>query len=225
MRSELVELELQGREPLVVSLPADAGSPQPVAVVAHGAGGLATTHCRIWRALMGDRGFIVCPRGRPMYPYAPGEGHGYYFDGHPELGLEIGEALERLRAEFGDRVDLKRPLFVGYSQGASMGSMVLPTHPAKFARAVLMEGGFGQHQEWNVAASRRFHALGAERVLLACGRVPCLELARTTASYMRRAGLEAKVVYAEGAGHSYGETMQRTVKTELAWLMQGDSRW
>lgn len=221
----LVELPFERHEPLVVSLPSEDALGQPLIVVTHGAGGNGRTHCSIWRSLLGPRGFIVCPQGRPMYPYAPGLGSGYYYDGHPALGSEIADALALMRATYGERVDMTDPIFAGYSQGASMGALVLPKHSARFARAVLIEGGFGQNQEWNIAGSRRFHENGARRVLLACGRVSCLETANQTAGYMRRGGLEVTVVYAEGAGHSYGAIMQQAIKGELGWLMQGDSRW
>ena len=221
----LVELALPPkREPTVVSLPPDAGV-QPVLVAAHGAGGRATTHCKLWRAIVGRRGFVVCPRGHRTHPHERSESVGYFYDGHPALGREIDQALVALQQRFGDRVDLRAPIFAGYSQGASMGSMVLPSHSARFARAVLMEGGFGQHQEWNIAASRRFHDHGGRRVMLACGRFKCLQLARKTAGYMRQGGLQTRVIYAEGAGHTYGGELHRRVKVAFRWLIEGDERW
>ena len=106
-----------------------------------------------------------------------------------------------------------------------MGSMVLPSHPARFARAVLWEGGFGQFQEWNIAAARRFHEQGGLRVLLACGRVECLKLARTTAAYMHRGGLDARVLYEPGAGHTHVGAIRVKVRAAFNWLTEGDSRW
>jgi predicted esterase len=220
----IIELKLPKGEPVVVSLPLVDG-PQPVMVATHGAGGRAITHCRFWRSMVGARGFVVCPRGHPMFGYEPGGNAGYFYDGHPRLDLEIEHALAAVRAHFGERADMKRPIFAGYSQGASMGSMILPKHTAHFARAVLVEGGFGQFQEWNIASSRRFHDNGGERVLLACGRFKCLKLARTTASYMRKGGLETRVVYGADAGHTYRDTVERELRTALSWLIEGDDRW
>ena len=55
---------------------------------------------------------------------------------------------------------------------------MLPDHPAGFARAALIEGGFGQYQEWNVAVSERLRAHGGTRVLFVCGRLECAKPAR-----------------------------------------------
>jgi imidazolonepropionase-like amidohydrolase/predicted esterase len=221
----LVELPLSKGLPAVVSVPQGATTPRPVIVVTHGAGGRATTHCRLWHAIVQNRGFLLCPRGYRMGLEGPPEEAAYFYAGHPSLGEEISRALEALRNRFGNRVDFDAPIFAGYSQGAGMGSMILPDHPARFARAVLVEGGFGQYQEWNVAASRRFKNQGAERVLLACGRPVCRDLAETTASYMRRGGLEARVIYAAGAGHNYGGPLFEQVRAAFAWVVADDPRW
>jgi len=223
--SPFIELPLSKGRPAVVSLPLGATSPRPVLVAAHGAGGLARTHCELWRSIVGDRGFVLCPRGSAIYPHGPPHATGYFYNGHPALGREIEVALAALGERYPERVDLDAPIFAGYSQGASMGSMVLPSHPARFARAVLWEGGFGQFQEWNIAAARRFRERGGLRVLLACGRVECLELARTTADYMRRGGLDARVVYESGAGHTHGGAIRHKVRAAFGWLTEGDSRW
>ena len=164
----LIDLALASGEPALVSVPVGSRGPQPVLVAAHGAGGRAEYHCRLWRRIVGEHGFLVCPRGYPMNRLDPDTG--YFYDGHPALGREIERALAALKERFGDRVDLAAPIFVGYSQGASMGALILPEHPAAFARAVLWEGGVGQYQEWNVAVAERFRARGAVRVVMACGR-------------------------------------------------------
>jgi predicted esterase len=219
----LVELPLPKGEPAVVSVPEGEG-PRPLIVATHGAGGLARVHCRLWQSIVGARGFVLCPRGHRIMPHEPNGVAGYFYDGHPALGREISLALEALRQRYGGRVDMTAPLFAGYSQGAGMGSMLLPNHPARFARAVLVEGGFGEYQEWNIAVSRQFHERGGAKVLLGCGRIMCLELARTTASYMRRAGLQTKVVYAD-VGHSYDGPLYEQIRDSFAWLVEGDPRW
>ncbi len=225
IESSLIELPLSKGHPAVVFVPPPGPEPRPLVVVTHGAGGRATTHCQLWRAIVEDRAFLLCPRGHRMFDSEPADQAGYFYDGHPALGEEITRAIAALRERFGDRVDLKAPIFAGYSQGAGMGSMILPDHPAGFARAVLVEGGFGQYQEWNVAAARRFQRQGAARVLLACGRKVCLDMAETTASYMRRGGLETKVIYAAGAGHNYGGPLFEQVRDAFRWVVEGDPRW
>jgi predicted esterase len=222
----LVELPIVDGNPAVLSLPLGSTSPRPVLVVTHGAGGSPWAHCGRWRAIVGDRGFILCTAGSRIYPYAQGDPDArFFYDGHPKLGSEIERALAALIERFGERVDPAEPIFAGFSQGASMGSLVLPRHPARFARAALVEGGFGQFQEWNIAAAQRFREQGGARVLIACGRVKCLEHARKTASYLRQGGLEAQVVYAQGAGHSYDDIMLAELVAAFPWLTEGDARW
>ncbi len=41
-----------------------------------------------------------------------------------------------------------------------MGALLLPGHPARFARAALIEGGYGSFDEWMPGAARRFHGGG-----------------------------------------------------------------
>jgi predicted esterase len=220
-----IDLELKNAKPAVVSLPLGSTDARPVIVVTHGAGGRATTHCKMWRGIVEDRGFIVCPRGVPMYPYEPPHESGYYYDGHPKLAIEIEAALAALVATYGDRVDAERPVFAGYSQGANMGALVLPGHAARFGSAVLWEGGVGEYQEWNVQVARKFAERGGTRVLLACGRADCFKAAERTAHYMKRGGLEPQVVFVPGAGHTYAGELGRRVKSRFAWLVEHDDRW
>jgi predicted esterase len=219
-----VELSLPRGEPAVVSVPG-TDEPRPVLVATHGAGGLAERHCELWRHIVGDQAFVLCPRGYRMSSIAGPDHGGYFYDGHPKLADEISLALEALAQRFGARVDLVAPVYAGYSQGAGMGSMMLPTHPARFSGAVLMEGGFGEYQEWNVATARTFHERGARRVLLVCGRDKCNDLAKATATYMRRGGLEVRLIYVRGAGHTYGGALREEVERAFPWLVEGDPRW
>ena len=88
-----------------------------------------------------------------------------------------------------------------------------------------MEGGYGLFQEWNIPVAQRWDERGGSRVLLACGRLRCVEQARTSAFYLQRGGVEARVVYAEGAGHSYGGVMEDELRKTFAWLIDGDTRF
>ncbi len=220
-----IELEVEGAKPVVVSLPLGSTTARPVLVATHGAGARATVHCAMWRGIVGDRDFIVCPRGTAMWPYDPPHESGYFYDGHPALGVEIAAVLQALGKAYPKRADLHAPVFAGYSQGANMGALLLPEHDAKFAHAILWEGGVGEFQEWNVRTSRLFHAHGGTRILFACGRPVCNEAARRTMGYMKRGGLDARLIYEPSAGHSYGGKLGERVREAFAWLVKGDARW
>jgi hypothetical protein len=179
----------------------------------------------MWRGIVGDRGFIVCPRGAAIYPYEPPHESGYFYDGHPALGIEIAKALDALAEEFPDRVDLGGRRIIKKSQGANMGSLLLPTHPAKFGHAVLWEGGVGEYQEWNIRAAERFFERGGRRVILACGRADCYKAAQLTARHMTKGGLETRIVFEAGAGHTYAGQLGISVKNTFEWLIENDKRW
>lgn len=220
-----LDLPVPHHHAAVVSLPLGATTPRPVLVAAHGAGDRPEWQCAMWRGIVGDRAFVLCPRGFPMNPYVPPSDTGYFYTTHHALGREITLAFEALQARFPEHVDAEAPAYAGFSQGAIMGALLLPNHPARFTRAALVEGGYGLFQEWNIPVAQAFQRRGGGRVLLACGRPECAEQAQVTAGYMRRAGLEARVVHAEGAGHSYGGVMEEELRTVFGWVIEGDPRW
>ncbi|MDI3284515.1 hypothetical protein [Polyangium sp. 15x6] len=220
-----VALPVSRHRPAVVSVPRGATSKRPVLVVAHGAGDRPEWQCELWRGIVGDRAFILCPRGFPTNPYVPPEQTGYFFTTHHALGREITLALAALGERFPEHVDLEAPAYAGFSQGAIMGALLLPNHPARFARAALVEGGYGLFREWDIPTAERWRAHGGVRALLACGRDRCAAQARESAGRMRRGGIDVRVIHAEGAGHSYGGVMEREVKAAFAWVIEGDRRW
>ncbi len=161
-----------------------------------------------------------------MYPGLPERrNEAFYYVGHRQLGREIEFAAAALESGYAPYLDRTAPIFVGYSQGASMGALALPGHPLGFARAVLVEGGVGMYREWNVATAVRFREGGGERVLMVCGRVACRDPARESVRHFERAGVGAKIIFVPGAGHTYDAEMQRQVAETFAWLTEGDDRW
>jgi predicted esterase len=219
---ELVDLDLEHGLPAVVALPEKVRGARPVIVATHGAGGTPEAHCELWRWVVGARAFIVCPRGRPIHGNPD---NGYYYANHNALAREVELVLGALAKRYGETVDVAAPIYTGYSQGASMGALMLPHHPAGFGGAVLIEGGVGEYREWNNQVAERFAARGARRVVLACGRHDCAEAARSTIRAMRRGGIEARLVHVAGAGHTYGGELARQVHALFPWLVEGDRRW
>jgi predicted esterase len=216
---------VSGHRPAVVSVPLGATTPRPVIVAAHGAGDRPDWQCRFWRAIVGDRAFVVCPRGFPLDPRAPADETGYFYTTHHQLGREVTEVLRALAARFGAHADLTSPVYAGFSQGAIMGALLLPEHPARFARAVLIEGGVGGYQEWNRLVARSFKEHGGERVLFACGGPTCASHAQVSADYLQKEGLLARVTHAPGSGHTYGGGVAEQVARAFSWLVERDQRF
>jgi predicted esterase len=218
-RPAFVELEVPGFLPAVVALPADWSRPRPALVAAHGAGDGARWQCEMWRHLLAARGFVLCPAG---VPFGKDPEAGAFFRNHHELEREVLAALEALREAYGDALAPGPLVYTGYSQGATMGALMLVNHGDVFDRLVLVEGGYG---EWNVSIAKRYGASGGQRVLFACGIRTCDTKARRSADALRRAGLDARVEYAEGAGHTYGGPVAEKVLMALDWVLEDDPRW
>jgi pimeloyl-ACP methyl ester carboxylesterase len=157
--------------------------------------------------------------------YAAPADQGYFYPDHHALEREVTAAIEALRARFGERLDDRAPIYVGFSQGATMGALAFVKRPAAFARLVLIEGGVGESDEWTIDGARAFHEGGADRVLFACGRPSCFSAARRSLTYLGKAGLEGRVIHAAGAGHTYGGAVAEAVRGALPWVLEGDSRW
>jgi predicted esterase len=130
-----------------------------------------------------------------------------------------------LRERYHAHLDASQVVYTGFSQGAIHGSQVIVSNPDVFPRAALVEGGNGFFNEWSMHAAKKYKAGGGQRVLFACGSPACVRTAERCAGYLKKAGVEARVVHAEGAGHSYGPPMDEELRTSFEWLVAGDPRW
>jgi predicted esterase len=220
-----IELTVPGHNPAIVSLPRAASSPRPLLVAAHGAGDRAEPHCQLWRRITDAHAFVLCPQGRRTDERVPHAHAGYYYPDHFALDRELRAAISALRERYPELLDADRAVYTGFSQGAIHGAGIIVLHPELFPRAALVEGGNGFFNEWSLYAARKYQAGGAERVLFACGSPACVRTANNCADYLRRAGVEQRVVHAPGAGHSYGRRMETQLQASFAWLVAGDSRW
>jgi predicted esterase len=219
------ELEVPGHSPAVVALPYPSERQRPLLVAAHGAGDRAEQHCKMWHALTQGRAFILCPRGQRTDRRVAPEHAAYYYPDHFALEREVLAAMAALRQRYADALDATAAVWAGFSQGAIQGAGVILLHPELFPRAALVEGGNGFFNEWSPWAARRYQKRGGQRVLFACGSVWCVRTANRCAGYLEHAGVEARVVHAEGAGHSYGPTMREELAAVFAWLVADDPRW
>jgi len=217
-----VELEVPGHGAAVVSLPLGAAAPRPLLVATHGNYDRPDWTCAVWREVVGNDAFVLCPRGaaRPDPPALSDPRYHYLTNQH--LEREIEQGLASLATAFPDRVAPPPHAFAGFSQGAIMGVAILGRRPEWFDRAVLIEGGFDR---WTSAKVAAFAAAGGRRVLFACGQWDCERGARAAIRWFEAAGLEARVVFAKGAGHSYGGELSELIGGEWAWFRGEDERW
>lgn len=224
------ELRLAGWHPALVFVPPGPRDARfPLAVVMHGAGGHPAPHCEHWRRLLAERAYVLCPRGTP-WGYVPEgvDADGYFFRDHDALAEELTAALGAARAALSPRLDPEGALFVGFSQGATMGALALqkmardPASQGTFGRIALVEGGTGQ---WNVPLSRLLAERGVKRVMMVCGQRSCSRDAERSEGWIRRGGLEVRFEDAPGAGHTWGGAVEQRVVAGLPWLLEGDARF
>lgn len=217
---DIIALPVSGFEDAYVSVPTLATAPRPVIVAAHGAGDRPDSQCRAWRDVVGDRAFVVCPAGRPMQ--GPADSRGFVWSDASAIGREKDAALDALEGKFAGYVQRASPVYAGFSQGAILGVPLVAKSAADHPRIVLIEGGWGG---WQIATARSFGKLGGERVLFVCGQKNCLQGANASQKTLERAGVQARVVGLESAGHTYGGAVHDAVKEAFPWVVEGLPGW
>ena len=217
-RATYAALPVPDFAPSLVRVPSGGGR-VPVLVVTHGAGGTAEAHCELWARIVQDRALLLCVRGRAR---GANPADGEYYPDHPTLERETFAALTALRASYAERIAEGPISYAGFSQGATMGALMLVDHAQEVTRLVLVEGGFA---DWSVARAKAFREHGGERVLFVCGRKQCAEPATNSAHWFKLAGVPARVEYVPGAGHSHDARVEARIVSALPWLTDGDTRW
>jgi pimeloyl-ACP methyl ester carboxylesterase len=215
-----VELPLAGFLPAIVSWPTASERSQPLLIAAHGAGDTAEAQCAYWRALLGPtKGVVACPRGRPIR--AGSEAHGYFYPSHFALEKEVLALLAALepRAAF---VELRDILYAGYSQGATMGMLMLVGHGDRIPHLLLIEGGT---RDWSSRRARRFARGGGKHVSFACGTPSCDDNSERAARVLTAAGIASSRHHVPGAGHVYDGLLRPKVEEAFQLLTKGDRRW
>ncbi len=188
---------------------------RPLLVAAHGAGGAPDWDCEYWRRLTEGRVFLLCLRGTPLGTY-----DGYYYRDHHALDHELTAAEQAARAA-DPRIAPTGGAYAGFSQGSTMGTAMIAPHAAAFPYLILIEG----FQLWNIPQARAFAKAGGKRVLIACGSKECAKIGKESAHWLEVAGVESKLEFARGAGHTPGGEVMTRVEAALPWLLGGEALW
>jgi hypothetical protein len=208
-----VPLVVPGFGDAVVVAPLDLGEGKPLLVAAHGAGDAPDGQCAHWASITAGRFVVLCPRGLSLGR----DSGGYYFADHFALEREVLAAVGALEAALGPRLLGEGGVYTGYSQGATMGALMVVNHGRRFPHLLLNEGGSG---DWTFSRARRFRATGGKSVAIVCGTGPCARRARASAAVLQKTGLRARAVYAEGAGHTYdGDVGEQSRALLHGWLL------
>jgi len=196
-KTGLQALAVAGFENAAVVVPTDP-RPVPVLVATHGAGGDSAWECERWARVARERWFLVCPSGTP---FRRGEA-AYFYRDHHALEREVVASVGAARAKYGARITKDGGVYVGYSQGATMGALMLVDHGSEFSHLLLIEGGSG---DWTLARSQRFRATGGKSVFIVCGTPACEKRATRSQPVLERAGLHAEVRALSGGHTELGE--------------------
>lgn len=216
----VVPLTVAGFRDAVVSLPRGAQEPRPVVVALHGNYDRPEWQCDVWRTVTRAYAFIVCPRGIPR-PDAPPPLDRWTYGKGADVQREVDAVLLALETRFGAHIARGPLVYVGFSLGAILGVGIVSRDPARFPRAVLIEGG---HTAWSQDRVKAF-AAGGERVLFACGQRPCKADAAAPVKKLAQADVAVRLVYGDEGAHTYDGKVADAVGREFAWLVEGDARW
>jgi hypothetical protein len=218
----LVTLDVTGYAPAAISVPVGATAPRPIVVATHGMWDWPDGLCDDWRWIVGNRAWVLCPRGRPLPDKT------FRYDSAAALTKEIDAGVRALAAKYPGYVDDEGArLYTGFSLGASFGVAIVTRDPAHYPRAVLTEGG---EDGWSDASARAYAKAGGQRVLFACGLRGRLGSAKAAAAMLTKDGVPAHAVLGKlpDAGefiHWYNGPVADETKAQLEWLFEGDPRW
>lgn len=173
--------------------------------------------CAVWREIVGDSAFILCPRGIPRADSPSSSDVRFTYASNQALEQELDAALAALRARFADYVDDSSPLYTGFSLGAIMGVSIAARTPARYPRLVLIEGG---HDNWTTAAAKAFAKGGGQRVLFVCSQAYCAHDARRAGARLEKAGVVTSVVRGPDVGHRYDGPTAAETRKALPWLLK-----
>ncbi len=189
------DLPVPGFEPAIAVVPT-GDRRLPLVIAAHGAGGDAEWQCRHWAPIVRERGIVLCPRGKRRSNV---ENLGWYYPDHLELDREFGAMLDAAKQRFGGRILPGAGIYVGFSQGATMGALMIVEHGGDFPYLLLIEGG---SHEFSLARARRFRETGGKAAIFVCGVAHCANGATQMVQVLRRAGISAESEYVAHGGHT-----------------------
>lgn len=219
----IIPLPVDGHPEAVVSVPIGAAGRRPVVIAAHGNFDRPEWQCQVWRGIVGDAAFVLCPRGVPRSDSPSRDDIRFTYESNQRLEQEIDAGLAALAARFPEHVDPGPVLYTGFSLGAIMGVSIAARRPGRFPRLVLVEGG---HDKWTPATAKAFADGGGLRALFVCGQAWCANDAKRAATRLDRARIATKVARSgREVGHTYDGAVAEEARKALPWVLEGDPRW
>lgn len=220
--SAFVDLAVPGYGDAVLVVPVGATTARPVAVVGHGNYDRPEWECHAWRYITRNGMFVLCPRGVERNDIPPRDRPRFTYRSDTALADEANAGLAALRARYPRHVAAGPVVYVGFSLGAIFGVSVSAKLEPGVSHAALVEGGY---DAWTPARVRAFRVRGGVRVLFGCGQSVNAAAARRAVARFAGTGVEALVVSAPRAGHSYGGGLVTMLRDAFTQLVEGDPRF
>lgn len=186
---------------------------RPLIVSAHGAGGTPEWHCQWLSAFVQESAFVLCLRGKRMGR----DVEAYYYPEHHTLGALFKAATQHVYRDYTKQLDLERQVYVAYSQGATMGALMMLDQEEPLPNLLLIEGGY---EYWTTQRCKRYAESGGRKVFFACGTQTCNQKALAAVERLRSAGVQAEAAYAPGAGHTPAGDVGALAREGLLWLLE-----
>lgn len=248
-------LAVPGYGDAVVVAPPGVTTPAPVLVAVLGIGDTPESQCMTWRELVGQRAFVLCPRGLPHYVReqreAPSEG-GDVASAPAETAQSDEEVAEpapdsgkvvQVGFHHPDLPVLEREVDAGLAAlRARFGKYVAggPVVYSGFSRGAFLGAALvakasktygrailieGGQSAWNDETAAAFAKNGGRRILFACGRPSCVGESEAAAAILAKQHVETRIVHGEGEGHGYKKQVKDQIRASFDWLTEGDPLW
>lgn len=213
--SWLVALEVPGFAAARVAVPLGARVPRPLLIALHGDADQPEWTCGGYRGVVGQRGFILCPRGTPRP-----DGR-FTWESFEQSVTELRAALPALKARFPGHVAKDDVVLAALGPSVDYAIGLAVQEPKFFSRLLLVDGST---RRLTLAAATRFADRGGKRVLVVCSRAGCDDDAAQRTASLRPGGVESRFVKLEKGQGLDADAVAR-IAQEWSWLTTGDTRW
>ena len=114
------------------------GWPRPVVVVLHGNYDRPEWECETWHKVVGQRAWVLCPRGSPN-PWASKEEDRWTYTTFEKLRAEIDAGISALAAQYPGMVNVTRMVLAGFSLGAMLAPALFMQFRGRFQSRFLFD--------------------------------------------------------------------------------------
>jgi predicted esterase len=190
--------------------PIDRATAKPMFVAVHGQCEDAGDTCAHWAKPIGDRGFLVCPRGNVTCPSGGATWGWPHREDHVFLGIEAA------RLAHPGEIDVRATTLIGFSLGAPV-ALEVASHRLSGFKALVLVASLTIEPD-----AKTLRDAGIERVVLAAGDFDMsMPHIRVLEKRLRHDGMPTRFVSLGKVGHLLPPDLGARMTDALAWV-QGE---